>query len=84
MKVIRNFKVIFDYVELYFNRWIYFGLLVIIGYDFDGEWSEVLYLIGKKIICLIEEFNLLLNEGYSKGDIVVLCLFVLLEGNECE
>ena len=56
--------------------------LVTIGHDFDGEQSEVGYSIGERIACLIGVLESLLKEGYSKGDIAVLCLTEPLEGNE--
>ena len=55
---------------------------VTIGHDFDGEQSEVEYSKGERIACLIGVLELLLKEGYSKGDIAVLCLTEPLEGNE--
>lgn len=56
--------------------------LVTIGHDFDGEQIEVEYSIGERIACLIGVLESLLKEGYSKGDIAVLCLTEPLEGNE--
>ena len=55
---------------------------VTIGHDFDGEQSEVKYSKGERIACLIGVLESLLKEGYSKGDIAVLCLTEPLEGNE--
>ena len=55
---------------------------VTIGHDFDGEQSEVEYSKGERIACLIGVLESLLKEGYSKGDIAVLCLTEPLEGNE--
>ena len=55
---------------------------VTIGHDFDGEESKVEYSNGERIACLIRVLESLLNEGYSKRDIAVLCLTVPLEGNE--
>ena len=55
---------------------------VTIGHDFDGEQSEEEYSKGERIGCLIGVLELLLKEGYSKGDIAVLCLTEPLEGNE--
>ena len=55
---------------------------VTIGHDFDGEQSEVEYSKGERIACLIGVLELLLKEGYSKGDIAVLCLTEPPEGNE--
>ena len=55
---------------------------VTIGHDFDGEQSEVEYSEKGRIACLIEVLESLLKEGYSKGDIAVLCLTEPLEGNE--
>ena len=55
---------------------------VTIGHDFDGEQSEVEYSKGGRIACLIGVLESLLKEGYSKGDIAVLCLIEPLEGNE--
>ena len=55
---------------------------VTIGHDFDGEQSEVEYSEGERIACLIEVLESLLKEGYSKGDIAVLCLTEPLKGNE--
>ena len=56
--------------------------LVTIGHDFDGEQTEVEYSEGGRIARLIEVLESLLKEGYSKGDIAVLCLTEPLEGNE--
>lgn len=53
-----------------------------IGHDFDGEQSEEEYSKGERIACLIGVLESLLKEGYSKGDIAVLCLTEPLEGNE--
>ena len=55
---------------------------VTIGHDFDGEQSEEEYSRGERIACLIGVLESLLKEGYSKGDIAVLCLTEPLEGNE--
>ena len=55
---------------------------VTIGHDFDGEQSVVEYSKGERIACLIGVLESLLKEGYSKGDIAVLCLTEPLEGNE--
>ena len=55
---------------------------VTIGHDFDGEQSEVEYSQGQRIACLNKVLESLLKEGYSKGDIAVLCLTEPLEGNE--
>ena len=55
---------------------------VTIGHDFDGEQIEVEYSEGARIACLIEVLDTLLKEGYSKGDIAVLCLTEPLEANE--
>ena len=55
---------------------------VTIGHDFDGEQSEVEYSKGERIACLIGVLESLLKEGYSKGDIAVLCLTEPLEANE--
>ena len=55
---------------------------VTIGHDFDGQQSVVEYSKGGRIACLIRELKSLLKEGYSKGDIAVLCLTEPLEGNE--
>ena len=55
---------------------------VTIGHDFDGEESKVEYSNGERIACLIRVLESLLNEGYSKRDIAVLCLTVPVEGNE--
>ena len=57
---------------------------VTIGHDFDGEQSEVEYSIGERITCLIGVLDSLLKEGYSKGDIAVLCLTEPLKGYELE
>ena len=57
---------------------------VTIGHDFDGEQSEVEYSKGERIPCLIGVLESLLKEGYSKGDIAVLCLTEPLEGSELE
>lgn len=56
--------------------------LVTIGHDFDGEQTDVEYSEGERIARLIEVLESLLKEGYSKGDIAVLCLTEPLEGNE--
>lgn len=58
------------------------GKSVTIGHDFDGEQSEEEYSKGERISCLIGVLQSLLKEGYSKGDIAVLCLTEPLEGNE--
>ena len=55
---------------------------VTIGHDFDGEQSEVECSKGKRIACLIGVLESLLKEGYSKGDIAVLCLTEPLEDLE--
>ena len=55
---------------------------VTIGHDFDGEQSEVECSKGERIACLIGVLESLLKEGYSKGDIAVLCLTEPLEGHE--
>ena len=55
---------------------------VTIGHDFDGEQTEVEYSKGERIACLIGALESLLKEGYSKGDIAVLCLTEPLEDNE--
>ena len=55
---------------------------VTIGHDFNGEQSEEEYSKGERIACLIGVLESLLKEGYSKGDIAVLCLTEPLEGNE--
>lgn len=83
-KVIRNSKVIFDCAEPFLDGRTYPRSSVTIGHDFDGELSEVVYPTGKRITRLIEALKSLLKEGYSKGDIAVLCLTVPLEGNERE
>ena len=57
---------------------------VTIGHDFDGEQSEVEYSEGERIARLIEVLESLLKEGYSKGDIAVLCFTKPLEGYELE
>ena len=56
--------------------------LVTVGHDFDGEQSEVEYSEGERIARLIEVLESLLKEGYSKGDIAVLCFTKPLEGYE--
>ena len=58
--------------------------LVTIGHDFDGEQGEVEYSEGERIACLTEVLESLLKEGYSKGDIAVLCFTKPLEGYELE
>ena len=58
--------------------------LVTIGHDFEGEQTEVEYSEGKRIARLIEVLESLLKEGYSKGDIAVLCFTEPLEGYELE
>ena len=58
------------------------GKSVTIGHDFDGELSVEEYSEGERIARLIEVLESLLKEGYSKGDIAVLCLTEPLEGNE--
>ena len=55
---------------------------VLIGHDFDAEQSEVKYSKGERIACLIGVLESLLKEGYSKGDIAVLCLTEPLEDNK--
>ena len=56
---------------------------VTIGHDFDGEQSvEVGYSKEERIACLIGVLESLLKEGYSKGDIAVLCVTEPLEDNE--
>ena len=56
--------------------------LVTIGHDFDGEQTEVEYSEGGRIARLIEVLESLLKEGYSKGDIAVLCFTKSLVGYE--
>ena len=58
--------------------------LATIGHDFDGEQGEVEYSEGERIACLTEVLESLLKEGYSKGDIAVLCFTKPLEGYELE
>ena len=58
--------------------------LVTIGHDFDGEQSEIKCSKGERIACLIGILESLLKEGYSKGDIAVLCFSKPLEGHELE
>ena len=58
--------------------------LVTTGHDFDGEGSEVGYSEGERIARLIEVLESLLIEGYSKGDIAVLCFTKPLEGYELD
>ena len=58
--------------------------LVTIGHDFDGEQTEVEYSEGERIARLIEVLESLLKEGYSKGDIAVLCFTNPLEGYDFE
>ena len=60
------------------------GEPVTIGHDFDGEQTEVEYSEGERIARLIEVLESLLKEGYSKGDIAVLCFTKPLEDNELE
>ena len=55
-----------------------------IGHDFDGELSVEEYSEGERIARLIEVLESLLKEGYSKGDIAVLCFTKPLEGDELE
>ena len=89
-KVIRNSKRIFNHAEQFLDRRIWRlpqspiaqGKLLTIGHDFDGEQSEVEYSTGEHITRLIEVLESLLKEGYSKGDIAVLCFSEPLEGNE--
>ena len=89
-KVIRNSKRIFNYAKRFLDRRIWRlpqslvsqGQLVTIAHDFEGEQIEVEYSKGEKITCLIEVLKSVLNEGFSKSDIAVLCLTELLEGNE--
>ena len=57
---------------------------VTIGHDFDGEQSVEEYSEGERIARLIEVLVSLLKEGYSQGDIAVLCFSKPLEGNERE
>ena len=88
-KVIRNSKRIFERAEEFLDTrtWRYDNLVrsktqVTIGHDFEGEKSEVEYSEGQRIACLNKVLESLLKEGYSKGDIAVLCLTEPLEGNE--
>ena len=96
-KVIRNSRRIFNHAENFIDRRFWPGRLnfslnsqirwigsVTIGHDFDGELSEVKYSEGERIACLIEVLESLLKEGYSKGDIAVLCFTKPLEGHELE
>ena len=55
---------------------------VTIGHDFDGEQDEVEYSKGERIDRLIEVLKSLLEEGYGKGDIAILCLTKPLEDDE--
>ena len=88
-KVIRNSKRIFERAKEFLDTrtWRYDNLVrsktqVTIGHDFEGEKSEVEYSEGQRIACLNKVLESLLKEGYSKGDIAVLCLTEPLEGNE--
>ena len=89
-KVIRNSKRIFERaIEFLDTRTWRFGgyyyrrnAQLTIGHDFEGEQSEVTYSKGERIACLIGVLGSLLKEGYSKGDIAVLCVTEPLEGNE--
>ena len=91
-KVIRNSKRIFCRAEGFMDWRIWnpkqvykrTGKRVTIGHDFDGEEIEVEYSKGERITRLIEVLESLLKEGYSKGDIAVLCLTKPLERNELE
>ena len=91
-KVIRNSKRIFNYAEKYLDKRIWpnsqsvtsEGKSVTIGHDFDGEHSMIGYSTGERISSLIEVLKSLLEEGYSKGDIAVLCGTKPLEGYERE
>ena len=91
-KVIRNSKQIFNYAQIFLDKRIWRrsqsvtseGKSVTIGHDFDGEHSEVEYSKGERIACLIGVLKSLLEEGYSKGDIAVLCYTKPLEGYELE
>ena len=58
------------------------GKSVTIGHDFDGELSVEEYSEGERIARLIEVLESLLKEGYSQGDIAVLCFTKPLEGYE--
>ena len=89
-KVIRNSKRIFERAKEFLDTRIWrFGgynyrrnAQLTIGHDFEGEQSEVQYSKGERIACLIRVLGSLLKEGYSKGDIAVLCVTEPLEGNE--
>ena len=91
-KVIRNSKRIFNYAERYLDKRIWprshsvtsKGKSVTIGHDFDGEQSELECSKGERIVCLIEVLKSLLDEGYSEGDIAVLCFTKPLGGYELE
>ena len=79
-----NERVFRNYFNIAENYWPSreTGKSVTIGHDFDGEQSEEEYSEGERIARLIEVLDSLLKEGYSKGDIAVLCLTKPLEGKE--
>ena len=91
-KVIRNSKRIFNYAEKFLDKRAWpdsksvtsEGKSVTIGHDFDGEHSVIEYSRGERIASLIEVLKSLLEEGYSKGDIAVLCSTEPLKGYERE
>lgn len=91
-KVIRNSKRIFNHAEQYRDERIWprshsvtsKRKSVTIGHDFDGELTEIGYSEGERIVCLIEVLKSLLKEGYSEGDIAVLCFNQPLGGYERE
>ena len=85
-KVIRNSKRIFDYAATFLNRRIWGSPQsdvspVTIGHDFNRE-LVVEYSTEEHTTRLIQELESLLEEGYSKGDIAVLCFTKPLEDNE--
>ena len=82
-KVIRNSKRIFNHAEIYRDKRIW-RKSVTIGHDFDGELTEIGYSEGERIVCLIEVLKSLLKEGYSEGDIAVLCFNEPLGGYDRE
>ena len=91
-KVIRNSNQIFCFAEVFMDWRIRrpqqgyerTGKEVTIGHDFEGEKVEVENSKGERITRLIGVLESLLQEGYSEGDIAVLCLTEPLENNELE
>ena len=89
-KVIRNSKRIFNDAGAFLDKrfWSFphsftrHSVLATIGHDFEGEHIVVTCSAGEHIARLIGVLESLFKEGYSKGDIAVLCLTEPLERNE--